>query len=691
MHAERAKRYADGHVDMAVGKYTTCDADHPHFFLALNKGKVIPGDRIIFGPAHLVLLDIPLYFLGLPFGFFPHTNKESVSGVIPPSIGMEVSRGMSLTNGGYYFAFNDHFDATVLGDIYSTGTWKMNLTTRYMKRYKFSGNMDFNYGVTVTGEKGWDRAKTKQYSIRWNHNQDAKAHPNRTFSANVNYSSSSYSSEFEYTNPNSLYTNTKNSSVSFRQNWPNSPFRLTLNMNHTQSKDQTLGKDKIKISFPTGSFSMDRIYPFRKKESAGKPKWYEDISLQYDANFQNALEGVEGELFADKNLKNMKNGLQHRVPFSINFKALNFFNITPSLNYSGVLYTSHLKKRYEYVADTTSLTGLKGVVVTDTIRGLSYAHSLAPSLSISANPKFYLMNQYGPDSRIEAIRTVISPTVGVSYVPDLSSIFNYYETYQDSTGTEYKYSMYDGYVYGTPSAPGQSGSVSVGLNANMEMKVRSPRDTTGESRKVKILDRLDARSSYNPFADSMRWSNVSLAASTTIKGINLTLSGTVDPYKLTQAGRKIDQFGPRLTNLSFNTGISLPLQKGEKGDAKKDDTADDGYSYFDIPWNLSISYSFSYSKPVFDGRFTQNLTFSGNVTLTPKWSLNFSSAYDFDQKKISYATANIQRDLHCWEMSVNFSPFGRAKYFFFQINVKSATLKDLKYEKRKSQYDFPQW
>jgi hypothetical protein len=302
------------------------------------------------------------------------------------------------------------------------------------------------------------------------------------------------------------------------------------------------------------------------------------------------------------------------------------------------------------------------------------------------------MNIYSPDSKVEAIRTVISPSVGVNYVPDLSGWFKNHDSYRDSTGLEHTYSKYEGYIYGTPSAPGQTGSVSVGLNGNVEMKVRTPDDTTGVSRKVKIIDRIDARSSYNMFADSMNWSNISLSASTTIFGINLNFGGTVDPYKLTPAGTRVNQFGPRLTGLNFNTGISLPLAKkdGEKEEDGKDED-DDGYSYFNIPWSVSLSYSCSYNKPAFDGAFTQNLTFSGNIALTPKWNINFQSAYDFDAKQISYTTVSIQRDLHCWAMSFNCSPFGVAKYFFFQINVKSSLLQDLKWEKRKSQYDYTQW
>ena len=681
MQATKAKRYPDGHIDMGGGIYTTCDADHPHFGLRLTKGKLIPGDQVVFGPAYMELLGIPLYPLMLPFGFFPQTNKEAVSGILPPTFGMEISRGLSFTNGGYYFAFNDHFDAQIMGDIFTSGTWKVNLTTRYMKRYKFSGNLDLNYGVEVLGEKGLNQTKTKAYHVTWNHKQDAKANPNHNFSASVNYGSSSYDNQFKWMDVQARTTNTKSSSINFSQKWPNSPFSFNTNLRASQTSNDGM----ISIDFPNFNFRMERIYPFRKKESVGKAKWYEDIALQYDATMQNSLRGHEDNLFDEKNLQKMKNGFQHKIPFSINFKALKYFNITPSLNYTGVLFTSRIKRTF----DPNSNDG-RGAVVTDTIRGLSYAHSVSPNMSVSMTPKFFLMNTYGPNSKVEAIRTVISPTVSVNYVPNLSRFFNYHETYVDGSGVVKDYSIYESQgAFSVPAPPpGQSGSVNIGVNGNVEMKVRS-NDTTSnvQSKKVKILNNISANTSYNMFADSMNWSNIRLAANTTLFGLNLTMSGSVDPYKLTPTGTRINQFGPRLTNMSFNTGITLPLNKDDKKKENNKENTDDPYSYFDIPWNVTFNYGLTYDKPRFDGKFRHTLSFSGNVSLTAKWSLNFSSSYDFDAKKIATTTATIQRDLHCWEMSFNFSPFGVYKFYYFVIHVKSSTLKDLKYEKRKTQTD----
>jgi hypothetical protein len=309
-------------------------------------------------------------------------------------------------------------------------------------------------------------------------------------------------------------------------------------------------------------------------------------------------------------------------------------------------------------------------------------------MSVSMTPKFFLTNTYGPNSTVEAIRTTISPNVGVSYVPDLSRWFNYYETINVRDDKPHKYSIYEGQgAYGTPTSPGQSGSVNFGLNGVVEMKVRSLQDSTAQSKKIKILNNISASTRYNVFADSMHWSNISLSANTTILGINLTASGNVDPYKLTPLGTRIDRYGPRLTSMNFNTGISLPMSKKEKDKDKKEDKKED-YSYFDVPWNVSFSYGLSYFKQQFEGKFTQTLSFSGNISFTKKWSLNFSSSYDFEAKKIAYTSASIQRDLHCWQMSMNFSPFGVNKFYFFKINVKSSTLQDLKYEKKKSASDF---
>jgi len=695
LHATKAKRYADGHIDIGGGIYTTCDADHPHFGLRLKEGKVIPGSQTIFRIAWLELLDIPLKFMMLPFGFFPQTNKESVSGIIPPTIGMEISRGLSLTNGGYYFAFNDHIDAQIMGDIFSSGTWRTQLTSRYLKRYKFSGDLTMSYGVSVSGEKGLDLSKQKQYSVVWSHRQDAKANPNHNFSANVNYSTSSYDKQFNYMNSTAVYNNQKSSNISFSQNWPNTPFRFSTNFRANQTMGNSEKPGRIAVDFPNFTFGMNRIYPFRKKESTGKAKWYEDIALQYDASMQNTLEGNEGELFDDKNLKNMKNGYQHRIPFSITFKALKNFNlnITPSMNYTGAFFTKQIRKTYDpdainmtIVNNDTTIT--RGRLETDTLRGLFYAHALAPTLSVQMAPKFFLMNTYGPNSKVEAIRTMISPTVGVSYVPDLSRFFNYHKEYTDANGKVQDYDIFQGMgAYGTPTpSRRQTGSVNFQINGNVEMKVRSLEDSTVQSKKIKILNNISAGTSYNIFGDSYKWSNINLSANTTVWVLNLQMGGRVDPYKLTPAGTRIEQFGPRLIDMNFNTGLSLPLEKKE---AKKEgDKNSDPYSYFDVPWNLSVTYGLTYLKDKFDGKLTQNMSFSGNVNFTKKWSLNFSSQYDFDAKKISTASAGIQRDLHCWQMSFNFSPFGPYKYFNFLINVKSSTLKDLKYEQKKSSSDF---
>jgi len=686
LHADISKRFSAGYIFMRGGIYTTCERDHPHFGLRLSKAKVIPGDQTVFGPAYLEVLDIPFYFFALPFGFFPQIDKESVSGIIPPTINMEITKGMSLTGGGYYFAFNDHFDAQITGDIWSTGSWQATLITRYILRYKFASNLNMNYGVSVYGDKGFDLARSKQYSVQWSHRQDAKAHPYQTFNATIDYKTSSYDKEFNFTSMD-VYNNSRSSSMSFSRKWPNTPFHFSTNFNVTQTSSNGM----TTASFPNFTFRMDRIYPFRKKESVGKPRWYEDISLQYDARFQNSFKGHEDDLFNEKNFKNMINGFEHRIPFSKNFKVLRDFNITPSLNYHGVIHTSRINKTF--YPDT--LVGTRqGIILVDTIRGLSYAHTLSPSLSFSTTPKFFLTNTYGPNSKVEAIRTVISPTVGISYTPDMNRFFNYRETidvWEDQPPHNYFIYEGQGAFRVSSSQRGKSAIVNIGVTGNVEMKVRS--DSIAQSRKVKLLNMVSARTSYDIFRDTMKWSNIALSANTTLFGLNLQAGGTVNPYKLTSLGTRIDKFGPQLINASFNTGISLPLNRDNNNNNNRDESrgdANDAYSYFDVPWNVSFNYglNYGYNDRLFEGKITHTLGFSGNINFTKKWSFNFSSHYDFDAKKISQMNANIRRDLCCWEMSISFSPFGAYKHYMFQINAKSNTLRDLKYDRKKTSSDF---
>ena len=709
IHAEQAKRFETGHVHMINGQLTTCTAECPHFYLHTNKVKVMPENKIIFGFSHLVLEEVPLPVF-LPFGLIPNTKKKAVDGLIPPGFGVESTRGMYLTDGGYYFEYNDQIDGTITADIYTQGTWGLKLNTRYNVRYRYNGSADIRYYTNVTGEKGINRTKSKQYSISISHNQDPKANPYRTFSASINYSTTEYDKTFNYTNSRALFTTTKTSSISYRKSWPNSPFRLTANLNHNQSSTDEI----MHLSLPVMSFTMDKQYPFRRKEAVGKTRWYEDFGITYSANLLNTIAAKENELFSSQSISKMNSGFSHSIPLSLNLKVLRFININPSVNYKGVLYSRKIHRWYD--ADYVHpLTGANGRVVTDTIKGLVYGHSASPSLTISAMPKFYLtLTSRKASAHFHALRYVLSPAVSFNFIPDMKGVMpNYYETYTDANGREIRYSIFENGAYGTPSLPGRSGTISIGVNNNLELKIKDTKaDSTG-TRKVKVFERLNFSTGYNVFADSMNWSMISFNA-----GINLLpklsfdFRGTLDPYALDKNGNRNNttewkangRIG-RLTNLGFSTSYQFgslaggggPTQ-GEQGQSSEPvqpsspaQSDKKPFSYFHVPWSVSIGYDFSYSKPRLRSSIMQTITLTGNIAPTPKWQVNFSSGYDIKAKEITHTSMSITRDLHCWQMSIHFSPFGAYKFYMFQINVRASILQDLKYETRKDRRDFTDW
>ena len=721
LHATQAKRYDSGIVDIKDGKFTTCDADHPHFHLAITKGRMIPNEKMVIGPSYLVLEDVPLP-LGIPFGYIPNSGRRNQSGIILPTFGDEVARGFNLTNGGYYLALGDHLDARISGDIYSKGTWGLGLASNYVKRYKFSGQFNGRYYKDISGERGLDRTASTSFNIQWNHRQDPKANPTSVFNASVNLSTQSFDQKHNYYNTNRLMTNTKNSSLGWSKNWANRPYRLTANASHSQSS----GADIVQVTMPSMNFSVDRMYPFRKKISVGKKKWYEDVALTYTAEMRNDIAANESQLFSDSTLRNMKNGFKHSVPINLNFKVLKNINLTPSFNYSGMVYTSSIRKRWE---QDDPVENPAGRVVSDTIRGLSYAHGLAPSFSASYAPKLYITG-YMLDSlsRLKAIRNTMTFSVGFRYTPDMSGLMpDYYRdleySYIDKNGnpvnrTE-KYSIYQGYMYGTPTLPGKSGAISFSLRNMLEAKTKAQGDTV--DKKVKILENLAISTSYNIFADSMHFSNIAITGSTSVfnNKLNLAFSGTLDPYSIDSEGRRYDRLTikdgklGRLTN--FNISPSFRLQGGEGKSGRSDNSSRNSewsdpnvpdpdkpldanryrdlgialpYEYFKIPWSLGVSYDFSYSKSgINKANMVQTLRLTGDLSLTPKWKMSFNTGYDVEAKKVTHTNFTIDRDLHCWVMSLNVSPFGAYKFYGFQINVRSSMLRDLKYEKTRSHYD----
>ncbi len=703
------KRMSDSVYCVKEGWYTTCDQhDHPQFYIRMSKAKLIKDKKVVSGFANLYIEDVPLP-LAIPFGFFPIT-KKGTSGILMPTYGEERLRGFNLRDGGYYWFINDYIDMAVTGTIFTNGSWALNLGSNYRKRYKFSGNFNFSMSRNHTGDKGTeDFRESKDWALRWTHTQDAKANPYTTFSASVDMSSANDNYYNSGTNINDIANQRKQSSISWSKKWPDKPFNLTASFTHNQnSRDSS-----ISLSFPNINFRVSQIYPFRRKERVGSIKWYENIGFTYSAELKNTIQTQESELgnsfkhFA----RDWQNGFQHSIPLSTSFNLLKDLSLSPSISYKGVAYLSSIRKG-DWVVDSTMPN--YGYNPIDTIYGLHYAHNYTASASLSYNPTIYGMYQFKPDAKVFAIRHVIRPSASISYAPNLGiDPKNYWKTYLDKNGAEQKYSIFEGKIYGTPTSSErskQSGTLNLSIDNNVEMKIRNEQDTTGkeEYKKVKLLESFRLSSSYNFFADSMRWSTIQLSARTKVfnNRVNINLSGTLDPYAINANAVRINKYNGgigRLTRVSASSGIQFSSDKGKNKEEKQKRLTGYGhyeeYMDFDVPWSISLDYTFNYSKnysrnpaegakhPLSKNTISQMIRINGDISLTPKWKLGYSTGYDFQQKEITATSFNLSRDLHCWEMRFSCIPFGTHQSYNFQINVRSSLLQDLKLMKKDSWYD----
>ena len=708
VHSERTKKIDKDEFILKNGKYTTCDAEHPHFYLHMTRAKVISNKKIITGPAYMVLEDFPLYFPIIPFGFFPNSPTYS-SGIIIPSYGEEQNRGFFLRDGGYYWAASPYFDLTLKGDIYSKGSWGTNVHTNYKKRYKFSGNFDMRYNVNKYSEKGLpDYSRSPGFSIRWSHSQDSKASPNQTFSASVNLSTTSYDRENSYEISSYLSTQ-KSSSISYTKKWENSPFNMSVNFRHSQnSTDSTMT-----ISFPEMTFSMAKQYPFRAKVRSGKLKWYEKIGLSYTGNIKNSITAKEDLILEQSLIKDWKNGWKHSIPISLpSFNLLKYINLSPSFNYSERWYTSNISKRY-YIDQVARETE----ILVDTLYGFKRNYEYSYSLSSSTNIYgMYLMKN--PNSRLKAIRHKMTPSLSFSYRPDFGDPkYGFWDSYVDNKGREVFYNRFEGGVFGS-TGRGESGSISFSLANNLEAKLAAKNDTASNAEKfekVKIIDNLGISASYNLVADSLNLSNISVRGRTTIKGVSVNFGGTLNPYMTNSSGTGLineyvwnhksglGKLG-RLTNANLSFGMSFKSKNGNKGagpaPAEPEEDSPEarlpvemmtGPAYYDfnIPWEFRFDYSFSYNKsnPFKKSTINQSVNLNGRMSLTDKWNMSLTTNFDVQAKAFSFTTFNVTRSLHCWSMSFNFVPFGDRRSYSFTLNASSAMLKDLKVDKQRSWFD----
>lgn len=746
LSGEVGKRDSTGSIYLQHGRYTTCDKPHPDFYIALSRAKVRPGKDVVFGPAYLVVADVPLP-LAIPYGFFPFSKKYS-SGFIMPSYGDESDRGFYLRDGGYYFAISDKWDLKLLGEIYTKGSWGVSAASNYRKRYRYSGSFLFSYQDSKTGDKGLpDFAEQESFKIQWNHRQDPKANPYSSLAASVNFATSSY----ERNNLNSMYNpqtltqTTRTSSVS----WSTGFSSIGLSLSATTNLAQDMRTSSIQITLPDLNISLSRFYPFKRKHLVGKERWYEKISMSYTGQLANSISTKEDKLLHSNLIKDWKNAFQHTIPVQANFTLFNYINVTPSFNFTDRMYSKKVTRGW----DNT----LQKEVVRDTTYGFHNVYNW--SMSVGASTKlygFWVPNRKLFGDKIQAIRHVITPQVSFSYSPNFGARrYGYYDSYQytDASGNVklVEYSPYQDELYSVPGKY-KTEMISWDVSNNIEMKIKSDKDTTGY-KKISIIDELGASMSYNAAADYHRWSDLSMrlrlkwwknytfsmnAQFATyayeldangkpyvgnhtewgygrlprFQGMSQNFSFTLNPEKLKKwFGRKddkdddkvsVDSDGPD-TNIESN--MDDDLEKGKYAAKKKRgniaETDDDGYMSFNMPWSLTIGYGitmrentagrFNTKTMRYPYKFTQTLNFSGNIRISDGWNINFSSGYDFENHAMSMTTASLSRDLHCFNMSASVVLAPYTSYnFTFRCNA--ATLTDaLKYDKRSGITNAVQW
>jgi hypothetical protein len=740
--AHTTKKMPDGAMNMIDGMYTTCDEhDHPHFYIRMKRAKARPGKNVVTGPAYLVIEDVPLYFVGVPFAFFPFTSTYS-SGIIMPTYGDEMIQGFYLRDGGYYFALSDYVDLAATGEIYTKGSWGLAARSTYRKRYKYSGNFNGSYQITKWGDKGMpDYQVSKDFKITWAHTQDAKANPYRTFSANVNFSTSQY----DRNQISGMYSpdatqNNKGSSVSISQRFPNNPLSISATMNINQRSQDS----SVSVTLPDVTLTMSRVFPLKRKNAVGKERWYEKISMSYSGYLRNSITSKENEIMQKNIVKDWKNAMQHSIPISATYTAFGYLNISPSVNYQERWYTNRIHQAYD--------TARHALAPVDTTYGFYRVYNYNASISASTT----LYGLFKPwrifGDYVQMIRHRVEPSVSFSATPDFGDPrYGFYEEYSyvNSQGEKVVnyYSPYQNQLFGVPGR-GKQGNISFGLENNIEAKIRSNQDSSGV-KKISLIDNLSLRMSYNLAADSFQWSDLSAGIRIKFsKSYTLNLSGVFDtytygynettktPYRVNvprwQAGKGIGRL--RSTSTSFSYTFSndtfkkwfgkkdgddknsastdpehMPGEEDETDDltdmpppetgtrlrkekkSQSGDYDDDGYYIATVPWSFSFSYNLGLGYGAFEPekleyRYTLRhaLSFNGNLQPAKYWRLSFNASYDFDTKRISYMTCNITRDLHCFQMSASVVPVGYRKSYMFSIAVNSSLLKDLKYQQSSS-------
>ena len=697
LHGEVIKREDENTFYIKGIAFTTCNKRHPHFHINANKAKVIVGDRIITGPAYLEVADVPTPIV-LPFGFFPAQDKRA-SGFILPTFNQHQGKGFGLVNGGYYFSLSDYLDLKLTGEVYARGGWGVWAVSNYKKRYKYNGNIQVRFNHTKVGDKRFENFATqyideKTFKINWQHKQDPKARPDLLFSAKVDLANPNFN-RLNTTETSSFLQNTTASSVSLSKNWMGTPFSLSASANHSQNNNTK----NFDLSLPKVSFNMSRIFPFKKKNRVGTQKWYERIGTNYSTNTEVRFNGNYDSLStgAESFDQIIRTGMQHNVNLSTNEKLFRHITLNPSINYATKWYPSKLNYRYD---DSSNL-------IVDTIPGFSLTNELSANAQFSTKVYGTFLYRKG---KIKAIRHMMTPSMGVTFRPDYSDPFwGSYQTLIDTAGEEIRFSRYNGYLYGGTSS-GNNGSVNFNLNNNIEMKIRSNKDSTGE-RKVKLLDRLNFGTSYNIAAESFQWQNMNVVAQSSIlkNKVQLSYQGKFDFYgydpqldkRVNRSAWEINKKLIRNVNTNFSVNMRWAGRIGEERKKKEsksllgleEDDINyyriDDYIDFSMPWQFVIRYNYQISKPGLEANVsTHTIGLQGKIDPTPNWHISIETGYNLVDQGVTYTRLELLRDLHCWELKIQWVPFGFQQSYMIGINIKASSFKDAKLERRRNVGDF---
>ena len=722
LHGKNIKMMPDHSINITNGKYTVCDCEEPHYYLHLTAAKVMtkPNQKTVFGPAYPVIADVPLP-IGLPFGFIPK-RPDRATGILFPTFGEEQSRGFYLRDLGMYFVIGDYFDIALTGDIYTLGSWAVDLNSRYKVNYKFNGSFSLTYSNDQTGEKGSaDFFQTRNFSVRWTHSQDSKARPGTSFSASVNFSSPS-NSRYNSTNVQEALQNQISSSISYSRNW-NGKLNLSINALHSQnSRDSSYS-----FTLPNVTFSVTKFYPFKKKQRVGKEKWYEKFSLGYNTSFQNKINFKASEFKQPGLIDKFQNGMAHNFQIGLpNFTAFKYINITPSISYGMNWFFRNTHK--EYNPETGVVEDIKGKAFST----FGATHNYSGGISMST--RLYGMFNFGKHRKLQTIRHVVSPSISASFSPEKGTHFNGWRTltYVDKNGVEktQDYNIYAGQINPAPGK-GKTASLNFSLGNNFEAKVRDLKDTTGTgSKKIKLIDQLNFSTGYNFLADSLKMSNVGVTMSTSVFGkLGISANANFDPYAIlvnesNTSGRRINRFAIqegqgllRMNNASVSLSYSLSGDgkiNGNDGTKQAGGNPADHYTriyyhpvtgeyipggwlYYtnpNVPWSINFNYSYSYragwqysnGQVIKKNTHTQTLGLSGNVKLTPRLALNMSTGFDLMALKMTTTQLSATYDLHCFNIAVSWIPTGQWESWSFRISANAAALADLLRFKKSSSY-----